>query len=907
MNMHPTQSTNIKRYALILAIVWTTIIIALMTSALYHNYQSTIEAARIEARATFDKDLLYRRWVTMHGGVYVPATDQTPPNPYLSVPRRDVETTDGLELTLVNPAYMTRQVHKLGQQLYGTQGHITSLNPIRPANAPDAWETEALLAFEQGEKEVTSIETINGDPVLRYMRAMMTEEDCLACHAEQGYELGDIRGGISVMVPMNTFMEAGRPMQRGIVLGYGFLWIIGLGGITLSGRHLLQSARREEVIHQSLKNSEQRLKMTLEGTRAGTWEWHVQTGDTVFNERWAEIIGYTLDELKPIAINTWLAFAHPDDLLQSEERLKKHFSGETPYYECEVRMRHKHGHWVWVLDRGAVMEWDEDGKPLRMFGTHIDITERKQAEAALRESEERFRAFVTQSNDGIVLIDEDTHILEWNPAQERITGINRDKAMHQSIVTVQSWNQPNSTVDETQYKQLEQEVRQALRGENVRWLSKPIETPIRHQDGSQRVVQSVIFPIRVGTRQILGSIVRDITDQQKTEAALRESEERYRSVINAMSEGVVLQMQDGTIQACNPAAERILGLTVDQMMGRTSVDTRWNATHEDGSPFPGETHPAMVTLRTGEPQSNIVMGIQKPDQERTWIAINSQPICYRASPDDNIPDAVVTTFADITEQRQARQRKFELALEKERRHLLTAFIQNAAHEFRTPLSSINANAYLLARLDDAGRRETKAEQTKTQVHRITKLVDTLLLMARLESSASLAHTLVDVPKTIELICQEIMSRDNAPDIHCHIPPDLPPIMGDMDYLVDAIKQLLDNACRFTPPGGTITLTGGKAENGIWLEVRDTGPGITEEALPHIFNSFWRQDVAHTTPGFGLGLPIAQKIIDRHGGCITVSSEVGQGTAFTVQLPCKPPQEQHEHIKAGSNTQKQALS
>jgi diguanylate cyclase (GGDEF)-like protein/PAS domain S-box-containing protein len=124
----------------------------------------------------------------------------------------------------------------------------------------------------------------------------------------------------------------------------------------------------------------QRLAYILEGTNVGTWEWNVQTGEAVFNERWAEIIGYTLAELAPVSIETWTKFAHPDDLQVSSDLLEKHFRKELPYYECETRMHHKDGSWVWVLDRGKVATWTEDGKPLAMSGTHQDITTRKRAE-----------------------------------------------------------------------------------------------------------------------------------------------------------------------------------------------------------------------------------------------------------------------------------------------------------------------------------------------------------------------------------------------------------------------------------------------------------------------------------------------------------------------------------------------
>ena len=133
---------------------------------------------------------------------------------------------------------------------------------------------------------------------------------------------------------------------------------------------------------------------------------------------------------------------------------------------------------------------------------------------------------------------------------------------------------------------------------------------------------------------------------------LRELAERYQSVIAVMVEGVVVQLSDGSIVECNESAEQILGLTRDQIMGRTSMDPRWYAIHEDGSPFPGDTHPSMIALRTGEPCKNIIMGVHKPHGELTWISINSQPIFHAEAA---APHAVVTTFHDMTDYKRAEQ------------------------------------------------------------------------------------------------------------------------------------------------------------------------------------------------------------------------------------------------------------
>ncbi len=169
-------------------------------------------------------------------------------------------------------------------------------------------------------------------------------------------------------------------------------------------RLLVRVVVREWEGRRALAEERERLRRILEGTRAGTWEWQVQTGEVLFNPRWAEIIGFQLEELAPTSIATWLDQAHPDDLAESDRLLRQHFAGDTPYYDCECRMRHKDGSWVWVHDRGKVVSWDSEGRPQLMCGTHVDITARKHMEdelaqtiKALNESTERATALAREA------------------------------------------------------------------------------------------------------------------------------------------------------------------------------------------------------------------------------------------------------------------------------------------------------------------------------------------------------------------------------------------------------------------------------------------------------------------------------------------------------------------------------
>ena len=249
-------------YMLALAAGWTFLVAVSLFWGISQNRQTTRELATKEARTHFAKDQAFRFWASSHGGVFVPANERTPPNRYLAhVPERDITTPSGKKLTLMNPAYMIRQLHEEFADLYGVQGKITSLKPLNQKNAPDKWEESALKAFEDGMDEQFEFADIRGKPYLRLMKVMRVKKGCLKCHGFQGYKVGDVRGGVGVSVPMSDYLTKERRGMILLTLTHGMLWLFGIGGIFFAYSNLRK--RTDELI-----KTEEDLKKTNRILRA---------------------------------------------------------------------------------------------------------------------------------------------------------------------------------------------------------------------------------------------------------------------------------------------------------------------------------------------------------------------------------------------------------------------------------------------------------------------------------------------------------------------------------------------------------------------------------------------------------------------------------------------------------------
>jgi len=265
-----------------------------------------------------------------------------------------------------------------------------------------------------------------------------------------------------------------------------------------------------------------------------------------------------------------------------------------------------------------------------------------------REAEEERDRFFTLSLDMLAIAGFDGYFKRLNPAWERTLGFTVEEMLASPFVSLVHPDDKAETLAEAQ--------RIAAGSKTVTF-----ENRYRCKDGSYKWLEWTA--IAFARRQVIYAAARDITARKQAERDLRKSEERYRSAIAAMQGGMVLLDADGGIRACNASAEEILGLSAEQMMGRTALDPRWRAIHEDGSPFPGETFPVMVTLRTGAPCSSVVMGVHKPTGELTWISINSQPLF---DADGATLAGVVASFADISDRKRIEERLTEASVELNR-------------------------------------------------------------------------------------------------------------------------------------------------------------------------------------------------------------------------------------------------
>lgn len=248
---------RLRRWWLVLLAAWSIGAWVLLTEHLADIREQSIKVATEGARNMFRMVVLARSWNASHGGVYVPVTPRTQPNPYLHSDRRDITTTNGTLLTLVNPAYMTRLIAEMAESDSGAVFRLTSLRPVRPGNAADPWEKTALESFERGEKEVVSIEHSAQGTQLRYMAPLRVEKPCMACHANQGYQVGDIRGGISVSQNYRTIEAATNNNVRQTQISYALVFAF----VALLGWALLELLRKRWI---DLANNIQTLGLVRE-------------------------------------------------------------------------------------------------------------------------------------------------------------------------------------------------------------------------------------------------------------------------------------------------------------------------------------------------------------------------------------------------------------------------------------------------------------------------------------------------------------------------------------------------------------------------------------------------------------------------------------------------------------------
>jgi len=563
-------SFSIRPYMIVAVVVWTLYIGATTIFALVQSQRTMTELAVSQARISFAKDVLYRRWVSGHGGVYVPATATTPPNPYLSrIPERDITTPSGRRLTLINSSYMTRQVQEQSREAFGGGEHIASLKPINPINAPDPWEASALKAFEQGAGEVFSVSTLEGKPYLRFMRPFVTEKSCLKCHAVQGYKEGDIRGGISISQPLGELMAMTKKNNLMMSLLQGLLWLLGLCGIGFVSRTISKRFEEQKKSEAALQETEERFRSIIEQSADGVILIDEQGDIIEWNHAQELISGFKREEVtgKPFW-EVQMQLAIPERRTpEHAEHLKNLIletlaSGKSGYFNQVLQgiVYHKDGMQKIIQENFFSIK---TGRGIRLGSIIRDVTEHKKSEDALRQSEDRLRSLMQQANDAIFICDSRGLILFWNRKAEELYGYTADEIL----------GKPNSIIVPQRFREVHRKWMQLfLSGDESSVSGKIVEGIGEHKDGREFNLETSTAILHQDNEKLAVVITRNITERKQAESALREAKEFLENVFRTSGDGLIVTDEQGYIQKPNDKALKIFGYTEQELTGMHFVE-----------------------------------------------------------------------------------------------------------------------------------------------------------------------------------------------------------------------------------------------------------------------------------------------------------------------------------------------
>ncbi len=623
--------------------------------------------------------------------------------------------------------------------------------------------------------------------------------------------------------------------------------------------------RKEAEI--AMRRSEELLNQTQQIAKVGGWELDLKAGELVWTQQTRQLHEVPEDYIPNLeeALNFY-APEHRPIIQQAVQR------GEP--YDIELELITARGRRIWVRTLGQAEV--VDGQAVRLYGTFQDITDRKEAEIALRRSEERYRSLTELISDfafSFIIEPDGTLTLEWltEESYTRITGytpLEAEALGRTGLYHPEDRPRAAQAIDAVLAGQSsEGEYRIITRQGEERWLQ--ISRRPTWDGAHERIIRFY-------------GVAKDITEHKEAEEALRRSEERFRLIAQASHDGLydfdVIQervwLSKGYL--------RLFGLgkypTVLQFY--QLVEMWYTHIHPDDQ-LEMRTHGAEI-INGKRSHWSIEYRFKKANGRYMTLSDRG----YVIPDEDGRTERIIGAVTDVTEQREAEKHALELTLAQEKIKLSAEFITAISHDFRNPLAVINTSLYLIERTDEAGKHQRQVEQVREQAERIAGLVEGLVTMTQLDSPEAFEfeHLNVnDLLNYIEIRERAVFAAADI-DLTIELADDLPLVRLDRRWMYIALLHLVENARLYTLPGGKVTVRTYTLAAYVVVEIADTGIGIEHEHMSRIFDPLYRTESHRPATGQGLGLAVAQKVAERHDGYILVESEVGQGSIFRVSLP-----------------------
>jgi two-component system sensor histidine kinase/response regulator len=640
-----------------------------------------------------------------------------------------------------------------------------------------------------------------------------------------------------------------------------------------------------------LANERTHLIAILEGTSAGTWEWEVPSNRILVNARLAEMLGYTLEELGPLTMDSWMDFSHPDDVAHTRANLAQHINGQLESFESEVRMRPGVGRWIWIQIRGKVSTRTASGKPHWVSGIQLDVSRQKQLQADLSKNNRVMQSILDNIPMALSVFDGDLNLAASNAEFARLLDF-PDWLFAGPVTTFESIIRYNASRGEYGSGDLDQAIQAIV--ERARHTEKHQFERIR-PNGLALEVRGAPMPD--------GGFVTtyaDISERKRVEAEVARTTAMLQSVLDSASEVAVIAVgMEGMISLFNKGAERLLGYSAEEVIGKQHPEIFFD-------PAELQARNATLSMQLGSP----LQGMQALIDDSTlgkrteWTYIRKDGHRFSVA-------LVVTAMVDASGQRIGYLGvSFNITKEKNAQLVLRAametaeqaamakgqFLANMSHEIRTPMNAILGMLKLLHNTPLDARQKDYASKTESAARSLMELLNDILDFSKVEAGKM---QLDPQPFVLDHLMRDlsVILSANAGGKDIEVLYDLDPalpamLVGDSIRLQQILTNLGGNAIKFTERGEVVvsvaleTLQDGQAH--LCFTVRDSGIGIAPDKQKLIFTGFSQAEASTTRRfgGTGLGLSICKRLVEMMGGELRLRSALGEGSSFhfSIMLP-----------------------